>query len=141
MSHTELKSLETRRRKVKENLNVRKTEQVSLSREINQLIRNVKDIEGQIELLKVNKVNKNSIIITEHAILRYLERVEGVDIERVKKDILDDKVLRQIKTLGTGYYPCTKRFEAWKNREDMPFRIRVRDNSVVTVLTKEHSDK
>jgi len=127
MSHTELKSLETRRRKVKEVLTIKKDEQQVLSREINQLIRNVKDIESNIQTLKAKKISINSITVTEHAILRYLERVEGVDIERVKKDIVDGETLKRIQTLGPGYYPRTV--------DEIPFRIRVKDNAVVTVLT------
>jgi hypothetical protein len=127
MSHTELKSLETRRRKVKEKLIVKKNEQVHLSREINQLIRNVKDIESSIDQLKVKKISNQSITVTEHAILRFLERVKGIDMEEVKKEIVSPLTLMQIKALGSGYYPG--------EYEDTSFKVRVKDNAVVTVLT------
>ena len=135
MSHAELKSLETRRNKVKEVLKVRKGEQVNLSREINQLIKNVKDIESSINALKVDNISNKSITVTEHAILRYLERVEGIDMEAVKKSIVSEKTLQMISKLGPGYYPCDAS-PVWKNsyRPRTTFRIRVKDNAVVTVL-------
>jgi len=38
------------------------------------------------------------IEITDHAIVRYLERVKNLDIEKIKKDILDDLTIEKIKT-------------------------------------------
>jgi hypothetical protein len=134
MSHAELKSLETRKKRVNQELIVRKGEQVRLSKEINHLIQNVREIESKIKKLKVKKITNNSITITEHAILRYLERVEGIDIERVKKDIVTEEVLQQIKTLGAGTYPVKGKYNTI---DKQMFKIRVRDNAVITVLTKE----
>jgi len=131
MSHAELKALETRKRKVNAKLRGRKEEQVVLSREINQLIKNIGDLHQRIEKLKTNEIETNkSITVTEHAILRYLERVRGIDIEEVKREIAPPTILLQIRALGAGSYPCTSPYKT-------PFRIRVRDNAVITVLTKE----
>lgn len=135
MSHAELKSLETRKRKVKEKLIVIKDEQVILSREINQLIRNVKDIEHSIDQLKVKKVSDKSITVTEHAILRYLERVKGIDMEELKKEIVSPLTLMKINALGSGYYPCEYVGDEGGEMYNTSFKIRVKDNAVVTVLT------
>lgn len=45
------------------------------------------------------------IIITNHALLRYSERVLNIDFEEVRKAILSDEVLRLYKELGNGKYP------------------------------------
>ncbi len=131
MSHGELKLLETSRKKVKISLQNKKQDQVYLSREINQILKTIRNIDSRIESLKVKEIKNDSITVTEHAILRYLERVKGIDIEEVKKEIVSAKTLAQINTLGAGYYPCV-----YKGEEgDCAYQVRVKDNAVVTVLT------
>lgn len=43
--------------------------------------------------------------ITEHALLRYAERVLGMDLEAANADILSDRNIKAIKILGSGKYP------------------------------------
>ena len=44
--------------------------------------------------------------VSEHAVLRYLERVKGYNIAEVEHAILTPKVLKMIETLGgTGKFP------------------------------------
>lgn len=64
-------------------------------------------------------------VITEHAILRYLERVKGVDLEQIKDEMLPAKTKELIKQLGTGIYPI------------YGGKLKVQDNRVITVITKE----
>ena len=54
------------------------------------------------ELVKVQnrlKQLKSNVILTDHAIVRYLERVEKVDIEKIKKILLDEGTGELIKTM------------------------------------------
>lgn len=84
----------------------------------------IKVCEGQI-----NRLNDLSIEIrvTDHAILRYLERVKGVDLEKVRKELMPYDVEKQIKMIGfSGIYPV-----------DKSHKLRVKDRTVVTVLTME----
>lgn len=64
-----------------------------------------------------------NVVITDHAVLRYLERVHGIGIEEVKEKILpsDSKVRQQIAEIGEGRFPVG------------PHRVRVRDGKVVTI--------
>jgi len=133
MSHVELKALETRKNNFRKKLASKKDRQAALSKDINDLMREIRDVESIIEAIKIGKLENNSITITEHAILRYLERVKGIDIEAIKKDIVTEEVLKQIKTLGAGIYPVKGRYH---NIDKSTFMIRVRDNAVITVLTK-----
>lgn len=43
------------------------------------------------------QINASQPIVSEHAILRYLERVKGMDIESLKNEILDHKTVEHIK--------------------------------------------
>ncbi len=44
------------------------------------------------------------IHITDHAMLRYLERYKGLCREKLKKEIVDKYTQKQIAALGTGTY-------------------------------------
>ncbi|HEB41819.1 MAG TPA: hypothetical protein ENI08_02240 [Candidatus Dependentiae bacterium] len=70
---------------------------------------------------KVEFANKEPSL-SEHAILRYLERVEGIDIEKLRSEIMTTKVIEMIKMLGTGTIPSGK------------YKLRVIDNVVVTII-------
>ncbi|MDD2904787.1 MAG: hypothetical protein PHW94_07680 [Sulfurimonas sp.] len=76
----------------------------------------------QEELLSL-QMDSKEIIISEHAILRYLERVYKLNITKLYKEIVTPKVQEQIKEFGNGTYSV----EA--------FSIKVVDNVVVTILT------
>lgn len=45
--------------------------------------------------------------ITDHAVLRFMERVMKVDLQEIKKQMLPDAVKNQIETLGNGRYPIS----------------------------------
>lgn len=76
-------------------------------------------LKKQIEEFKVS----GDTIISEHAILQYLQRVKEVDIEAIKKEILNDNVRSMIEKLGkSGRYP---------NKD---FQLVLKDNVVVTII-------
>lgn len=66
------------------------------------------------------------LIISEHAIVRYFERVMGINIEQIKKEILTDSVLDLIGKFdgNNGEYPV----------KEGNFSIRVKNNIVVTII-------
>lgn len=41
-------------------------------------------------------------IVSEHAILRYLERVKGIDIEAVRNEIMDERTETMVKFASSG---------------------------------------
>lgn len=43
-------------------------------------------------------------VITEHAMLRYFERILGFNLDEVKKEILTDDLKALVKKLGDGKY-------------------------------------
>lgn len=48
--------------------------------------------------------NNKEIKVTDHAVIRYLERVKGIDIQKIRKDICSTPQ-KQLKKLGDGEYP------------------------------------
>lgn len=60
--------------------------------------------EIRIEMLKAAKTE--TIKVSEHAILRYLERVKGLNIEEIEKEIVSEEIIKFVEQLGgSGQYP------------------------------------
>ena len=95
-----LKQLKTRQAKleveVKESAADSKVAQKTWLKKVKQL-KNV----GQ----QIKDLSKSEPVVTEHALLRYAERVMGLDLDEVKAQILKPETVAQIKALGNGSYP------------------------------------
>ena len=88
-------------------------------KELSQKLNSIKQINAEIE--KLNK--QEGIRVSEHAIVRYLERVKGLNVEKIQKEILSDDVMKLIEVLGgNGTYPKDG------------FSIVIRNNTVTTIL-------
>lgn len=72
---------------------------------------------------EIERIGKTEILkVSEHAIIRYFERVKGYDLEEIKKEILSEAAIDLINKLGTsGTYPSKD------------FQIVVKDSTVLTV--------
>ncbi len=119
----ELKALETRRNKLQ-------AEKKVLGQEINDkqgqfgiFNRKIKELQENIEALK-KRAPKN-IVVTEHAMLRYLERVDGLDLQELHDRILTPESQTIIDKLGT----CRI------NTPDEVVLV-VRDKNVITIAEK-----
>lgn len=54
----------------------------------------------------------NRIEVTDHAVIRYIERVMGIDVGRIRDKISGGEVARCAKTIGDGRYPVEKGVKA-----------------------------
>lgn len=68
-----------------------------------------------------NIANTGEYAISDHAVVRYMERVENFDMHELRKRLLPDKVREQHDELGDGEYPCGTH------------SVVIKDNKVVTV--------
>lgn len=91
--------------------------------EFNQLNEQKKQVEAAIVDRKATKVKvfsqikkierqgeEDGVRITEHAILRFLERVKGVDIEQIKREMIDEKqeeLISKLQTCKVDQGDCT----------------------------------
>jgi len=77
-------------------------------------------------LLKIKKLeNPTKPQVSEHALLRYIERVLKIDINEIKNEILNKDVIDMVDKLGgNGKYPA-------KN-----FKVVMKNNTVVTITNK-----
>lgn len=128
--HVELKALTSRREQVERRLKALQEESAALNQKISAEHREMSGIDAKISQLQAKAKNQTkTVLITEHAILRYLERVKGVDLVQVKKEMVPDLVTQQIRAMGNGEYPVGTH------------SVKVKDNTVITILTKEEKEK
>ena len=53
----------------------------------------------------IKKASKNEVIISEHALLRYFERILGFDLEKIRQEILTPDILNLIDFAKSGKVP------------------------------------
>ena len=96
------------------NLQVKKTK---IQEEIANLRNTLKELNNQLNergkaldyvLQELDNLSKNNPIISEHAMLRYVQRFKGVDLKEVEKDILSEENLRIINNIVSGKIPFKK---------------------------------
>ena len=66
--------------------------------------------------------------LTDHALLRYLERIEGIDIPAIRSGIMTDKVIAAIKAGASSITVSGAKF-------------RIVDNNLVTIIEKPRKPK
>lgn len=82
----------------------------------------IMEAKGKCGKLRATLRSKTAnLVVSEHAMLRYLERVELVDLQEIAALVLPEDKKETIKTLGSGKYPINDH------------RVVVVDNVVVTV--------
>ncbi len=68
-------------------------------------------------------MNNPAVMISDHAVIRYLERVAGLDVDGLRNKILPTGVAALIQGLGDGVYPIGD-----------GYRVVVKNNTVLTVV-------
>lgn len=115
----DLKSLQVRKTKLEREIKELEREKNEVCQRLNEKKKQLSNVNSSVKRLQSN------VVITEHILLRYLERVKGINMEEIKKEILDDELKKQILTLGSGKFRRNG------------FRLIVKNNSIVTVEKEE----
>ena len=118
MSSSELKKLQTRLKEKQEERKWTLAEIEARRKQEQVMLGEIQSLEAQIKKLK-DKTKEP--IVSEHAMLRYIERVIGVNLDDIRTKILTPEVKTMIDTLGNGKFPIEGG------------RIVVKDRTVVTV--------
>lgn len=113
-----LKQLNTRKTKLEAELKFLADERSAAMSKYDKAVNQIKQIESDIEQL-----TKTDPIVTEHAIIRYMERVRNYDFEVISAEILTEALRAQIMSFGNGKYPIGNGFKAV-----------VKDNSIVSIV-------
>lgn len=67
----------------------------------------------------------NSYEYSAHAVLRYLERKLGINLDEIRAEILNEQILAQIEQFGSGKFPL-----------DGGLKAVVKQNVVVSVIER-----
>ena len=122
MAETEkqVKSLRSQISKKKDAIKAVQMEISHCQKEHSRLVNEKNSLQNKLRHL----LNKKEIIeISDHAVVRYLERIEGVDLSYIRDCILTDEFMRVFKQLSdSGEFPS-----------GTGFVVVVRNNRVVTV--------
>lgn len=58
--------------------------------------------------LQLKKLRKHKLLqVSDHAVIRYLERVKGIDIDAVRKEIVNQQLVTNYTMLGDGELPLS----------------------------------
>jgi len=88
-------------------------------REYSQKRKSIINIKESISLIEDDKVLK----VSEHAVLRYCERIMRLDTDQVEKEILSNEIKLLVQTLGgTGTYNSNG------------FKVVIKDYTVTTIV-------
>jgi len=101
-------------------------EKEQLNREFNELQSKKDKLNHQLQKyndeIKQLSSSQNKFIVSEHALLRYLQRVYELDLSKIEKEILTPETQLKIAEFGNGTYPGEG------------FSIKVVDGIVVTII-------
>lgn len=90
--------------------------QATLSKQINEKLDKIKSLKEEEE---------RKAEVTDHAVIRYLERIQLLDIEGIRRYILTDQIKETIEIISSGLIP----------HESGKFKLRVKDKQIVTIVT------
>lgn len=114
----DLKRLQVRRNKLQSEISSIREEKYSLTREETLKMQELSKVNKQLD-----KKKKGALIISEHAMLRYMERVKHLDIDELKMLIAPENTRKLIERFGQGKFPAGTH------------NLVVKNNTVLTVLT------
>ena len=117
----DLKALQVRRIKLEAELKQVRQEISRTSRRENEIKQTIDTIEKQIKHLTTVRPT-----VSEHALIRYVERVLDVDMEDLSTRILSPETLATIKAIGSGRIPYGDHYE-----------LIVKNNVVVSIYDKD----
>ena len=111
------------------------TRRSSLQLEIDQAMLNKQDVTKRLDVMlqqrnsideeiKQLSMKAEQVIVSEHAILRYLERAMNLDLDAIKKEILSESLVASCAAFRSGKFPIGRGIKAV-----------VKNNVIVTVET------
>lgn len=120
----ELKGLHVKRAKLVKELDEMQSNYANIDEALRALNRKLEAKQQELGELdsKIAEIKSGNPVVTEHAILRYIERVMGVDLQAVVDDIMRPEVSEAIGSLVNAKIPHPD-----------GYRLVVRDRAVVTI--------
>ena len=101
-----------------------------LEDELDRLRKKTKEVKDRAQGVnrRIKELSQTDVVVTEHAMLRYVERVLGIDLDRVKRALLPPRVQEQVLALRTGEFPVP----IYDGRQ---CRLIAKDGVIITIKT------
>ena len=96
-----IKSISTRISKLKGKLPSLKDEMKDAQREHQECLKKISDLQFQLQKAEDDQ---RELEVSEHAIIRYLERVMQIDVDNIRNTIIGE-VGKAHTAMGSGHYP------------------------------------
>ena len=116
-----IKNLQVMITKIKLEIDDLKTQQRSIGESMNKKLSMMQKYEEELQTIKERA---KDLILSEHAILRYLERVYKLDTNKLYEEIVTQELKHNYERLGNGSYSV------------QDCMVKIVDNVIVTVLEK-----
>ena len=108
----EIKGLESQLKIIIGKKEAKKVEVSQTQKALSDLLKSEKQIQDRISQIKEDK----GITVSEHAILRYLERVKGFNLKEIEEEIITEELKSNVAILGgNGKYPLNNCKAVMKN--------------------------
>ena len=104
LNSSKIKSLQVQITKIEQEIENYHLQLQNINLDINSKKEQMKKYQMELKKLKTS----NEIIISEHAILRYIERVMKIDMDKLSSEIISHDFQNTLKNLGNGTYPYKK---------------------------------
>jgi len=112
-----LKQLQSRKAKLEVSAKELEKEAKEKQQEHSKAINQLKSL-----YIQITNLQNSEIIVSEHAIIRYMERAMGLDIKQISDKILTSDNILLIENMGDGKYPIGE-----------GLRAVVKNNTVVSI--------
>ena len=116
-----IKNLQVMITKIKLEIDDLKTQQRSIGESMNKKLSMMQKYEEELQTIKERA---KDLILSEHAILRYLERVYKLDTNKLYEEIVTQELKHNYERLGNGSYSV------------QDCMVKIVDNVIVTILEK-----
>ena len=72
----------------------------------------------------------DTVVLSEHALIRYLQRVYKLDLEKIEQEIITPELINSVAEFGNGTYTS-----------DGAYSVKVVDGVIVTILDNDSTHK
>lgn len=107
----DFKKLQSRKRALKAKLTELRDDRYTIQKREDLALKEMREINKKLDSHRNGKV-----VVTDHAIVRYMERVKHLDVQEIKDLIVPEEARKVLEKIPTGSFPVGTHIITVKNR-------------------------